>query len=182
MSPPTSSATASSSTTAPSSTAAAGTVAARQLRTDGFDVARVRAEFPALRQSVGGHPLVYLDSAATSQKPRSVLEAVTAYYERDNANVHRAIHTLGVRATEAYEEARQVVARFLGAPETREIVFVRGTTEAINLVAASWGRANLRPQDEVLLSVMEHHSNLVDRKSTRLNSSHSSPSRMPSSA
>lgn len=161
MSPPTSSATASSSTTAPSSTAAAGTVAARQLRTDGFDVARVRAEFPALRQSVGGHPLVYLDSAATSQKPRSVLEAVTAYYERDNANVHRAIHTLGVRATEAYEEARQVVARFLGAPETREIVFVRGTTEAINLVAASWGRANLRPQDEVLLSVMEHHSNLV---------------------
>jgi cysteine desulfurase/selenocysteine lyase len=126
-----------------------------------LDAAHVRGLFPALSQSVGGRPLVYLDSAATTQKPRSVIEAVAEYYRKDNSNVHRSIHTLAVRATEAYEGARAAVARFLGAEESREIVFVRGTTEAINLVAASWGRPNLRPGDEILLSVMEHHSNLV---------------------
>ncbi len=126
-----------------------------------FDVGRIRAEFPILDQLVGGHPLVYLDNAATSQKPRAVIRALREYYERDNANVHRSIHALSTRATEAYETARATVARFLGAADSGEIVFVRGTTEAINLVAASWGAASLRPGDEILLSVMEHHSNLV---------------------
>jgi cysteine desulfurase/selenocysteine lyase len=129
--------------------------------TPALDVARVRAEFPILDQLVGGRPLVYLDNAATSQKPRAVIRALIEYYERDNANVHRSIHALSTRATEAYEAARATVARFLGAADSREIVFVRGTTEAVNLVAASWGRTNLRPGDEILLSVMEHHSNLV---------------------
>ncbi|MBA2564012.1 MAG: SufS family cysteine desulfurase [Gemmatimonadetes bacterium] len=114
-----------------------------------------------LQQSVGGRPLVYLDSAATSQKPQAVIDAMSAYYERDNANVHRSIHALAARATEAYEQARAAVARFLGAGDPREIVFVRGATEAVNLVAASWARPRLRPGDEILLSVMEHHSNLV---------------------
>ena len=125
-----------------------------------YDVAAVRAEFPALAQRVGGRPLVYLDNAATTPKPRAVIEAVTGHYERDAANVHRSMHALAARATEAFEAARADVARFLSA-DPREVVFVRGTTEAVNLVAASWGRANLRPGDEVLLSVMEHHSNLV---------------------
>jgi cysteine desulfurase/selenocysteine lyase len=126
-----------------------------------LDAHRIRAEFPILHQMIGEYPLVYLDSAATSQKPRRVLEAMDAYYVRDNANVHRSIHTLAQRATEAYEAARARIARFLGASESREVVFTRGTTEAINLVAASWGRSNLAPGDEILLSVMEHHSNLV---------------------
>lgn len=126
-----------------------------------LDVRELRRRFPALHQTVGEHPLVYLDSAATSQKPREVLDALAAYYERDNANVHRSIHALSARATEAYEAARAAVGRFLGAAGPREIVFVRGTTEAINLVASTWGRANLRAHDEILLSVMEHHSNLV---------------------
>jgi cysteine desulfurase/selenocysteine lyase len=126
-----------------------------------FDVERIRAEFPILDQLVNGRPLVYLDNAATSQKPRAVIRAVSEYYERDNANVHRSIHALSTRATDAYEAARATVARFLGAADAREVVFVRGTTEAVNLVAASWGGANLGPGDEVLLSVMEHHSNLV---------------------
>ena len=125
------------------------------------DAARHRADFPILASQVHGHPLVYLDNAATSQKPRAVIRAVSEYYERDNANVHRSIHALSTRATEAYEAARATVARFLGAVDVREIVFVRGTTEAVNLVASSWGAGNLRPGDEILLSVMEHHSNLV---------------------
>ena len=140
--------------------AASATEAAPSRRAP-LDAAALRREFPILLQRIGGRRLIYLDSAATSQKPRSVTRAMLEYYERDNANVHRSIHALAVRATEAYEGARAAVARFLGAVESREIVFVRGTTEAINLVAASWGRAHVRSGDEILLSVMEHHSNLV---------------------
>ncbi|MGH7545253.1 MAG: aminotransferase class V-fold PLP-dependent enzyme, partial [Gemmatimonadota bacterium] len=126
-----------------------------------LDVKAVRAEFPILRQRVNGKPLVYLDSAASAQRPRAVLDAVRAYEERDHANVHRGIHTLSLRATEAYEGARAKIARHLNAADAREIVFTRGTTEALNLVAAAWGGANLRPGDEILLSILEHHSNIV---------------------
>ena len=122
----------------------------------------LRAEFPLLEQRVwDDKPLVYLDSAATSQKPRSVLEAMKRHDERDNANVHRGAHLLSVRATDAYEAARDSVARFVNAPRREEIVFTRGATEAINLVAHSWGGLNLRDGDEVVLTTMEHHSNLV---------------------
>ncbi|HIF06947.1 MAG TPA: cysteine desulfurase [Gemmatimonadetes bacterium] len=121
----------------------------------------VRAQFPAMTQDVSGHPLVYLDSAATSQKPRVVLDALAKYYERDNANVHRGIHELSRRATIAYEEARAKLASFVGAADPSELVWTRGTTEAINLVASSWGLDTLKEGDEVLLSSMEHHSNIV---------------------
>ena len=121
----------------------------------------LRQDFPALHQHVHGKPLVYLDNAATTQKPRQVIDAVTHYYERDNANVHRAIYDLGERATRAYEAARQKVAAFIHAPDWRSIVFTRGATEAINLVAYAWGRYNLGPGDEVLVTEMEHHSNLI---------------------
>lgn len=124
------------------------------------DIAAVRSEFPALDQEVHGRPLVYLDSAATAQRPRAVIEAVAEFYRRDNANVHRGLHELSRRATERFEAAREAVARFLNA-DPAEVVWVRGTTEAINLVAMSWGWANLRPGDEVVVTVMEHHSNLV---------------------
>ncbi|HEY8484054.1 MAG TPA: cysteine desulfurase [Longimicrobiales bacterium] len=124
------------------------------------DIAAVRSEFPALDQEVNGRPLVYLDSAATAQRPRAVIEAVAEFYRRDNANVHRGLHELSRRATDRYEAARAAVARFLNA-DPAEVVWVRGTTEAINLVAMSWGWANLRPGDEVVVTVMEHHSNLV---------------------
>lgn len=126
-----------------------------------FDVASVRREFPALDQKVNGKPLVYLDSAATSQKPRAVLNALDAYYQHDNANVHRGIHELSRRATEAYEEARGKVGRWINAPDPTEVIWTRGTTEAINLVATSWGLDNVREGDEILLTVMEHHSNIV---------------------
>jgi cysteine desulfurase/selenocysteine lyase len=122
---------------------------------------RVRADFPALHQTVHGHPLVYLDSAATSQKPNAVLEALDHYYRCDNANVHRGIHELSNRATHAYESSRQRIARFLHARSQNEIVFTRGTTEAINLVANTWGTMNLRAGDTILLTEMEHHSNIV---------------------
>jgi len=125
-----------------------------------FDVEVVRADFPALNQSVGDKPLVYLDNAATSQKPRAVLQVLDTYYERDNANVHRGIHELSRRATEAYEEARRKVAAFIGA-DPSEVIWTRGTTEAINLVAWAWGTENLGEGDEILLTEMEHHSNLV---------------------
>ncbi|MGE0041303.1 MAG: SufS family cysteine desulfurase [Vicinamibacterales bacterium] len=127
----------------------------------GLDVAAVRAEFPILAQDVHGRPLVYLDNAATTQKPRAVLDAIRQYYERDNANVHRGVHALSQRATAGFEGARESLARFLGAAEAREIIFTRNATEAINLVAQAWGRANLRPGDEVLITAMEHHSNIV---------------------
>jgi len=126
-----------------------------------FDVHAVRADFPILHQEVHGHPLVYLDNGATTQKPRAVLEAVDRYYERDNANVHRGVHALSERATDAYEGARVRVARYLNAPDTSEVVFTRGTTEGINLVAQAWGRPRLRPGDEITVSTMEHHSNII---------------------
>jgi cysteine desulfurase/selenocysteine lyase len=121
----------------------------------------VRSHFPALAQEVHGQPLTYLDSAATSQKPQSVIDAVERFYRFDNANVHRGIHELSNRAGEAFDGARQRVASFLGIRDPAELIWTRGTTEALNLVASSWGSANLRPGDEVLLTVMEHHSNLV---------------------
>ena len=121
----------------------------------------IREDFPALAQEINGHPLVYFDNAATSQKPRPVLEAIQRYYERDNANVHRGIHELSNRATAAYEGARERVAQFLNAPSAKDIIFTRGTTEALNLVAATWGTANLREGDVILLTELEHHSNLV---------------------
>lgn len=126
-----------------------------------LDVHRIRKEFPLLAQQVNGKPLVYLDNAATSQKPRQVIDAVKQFYERDNANVHRALYQLGERATQAYEGARQKVARFIGARDWRSVIFTKGATEAINLVAYAWGRHNLGPGDEVLITEMEHHSNIV---------------------
>jgi cysteine desulfurase/selenocysteine lyase len=121
----------------------------------------VRADFPTLHQQVHGKPLVYLDNAATAHKPQGVIDAISRFYERDNSNVHRGLHTLSMRATDAYEGARTRVAKFLNAADPAEIVFTRGTTEAINLVAASWGAANLKSGDVILLTEMEHHSNLV---------------------
>ncbi|OUM98269.1 MAG: cysteine desulfurase [Paenibacillaceae bacterium ZCTH02-B3] len=125
-----------------------------------LDPLALKEEFPILHQEVNGHPLVYLDNAATSQKPRAVLDAMRRYYERDNANVHRGVHTLGARATEAYEGAREKVARFLNA-EPREIIFTRGTTSAINLAAHGYARKHLREGDEIVITPMEHHSNLI---------------------
>ena len=121
----------------------------------------VRADFPILHQQVNGKPLVYLDSAATAQKPRAVIDALVRYYERDNSNVHRGLHALSMRATDAYEGARTRVAKFIHAADPAEVIFTRGTTESINLVAHSWGRAHLKPGDVVLATEMEHHSNLV---------------------
>jgi len=126
-----------------------------------LDVARLRADFPILQQTIEGKPLVYLDNAATTQKPQAVINAVSDYYTRDNANVHRGVHRLSVRATEAHESARRTVQRFLGAARPEEIVFTRGATEAINLVAQSFARPRLEPGDEILISHLEHHSNIV---------------------
>jgi cysteine desulfurase/selenocysteine lyase len=126
-----------------------------------IDIATVRRDFPILRQRVHGKPLVYLDNAATTQKPQAVIDRVTRYYAEENANVHRGVYRLTERATEAYEASRAAVGRFLNAREPREIVFVRGTTEAINLVATAYGRAHIGPGDEIVLSMMEHHSNIV---------------------
>ncbi len=127
----------------------------------GLDVARVRTEFPILHQQVRGKPLVYLDNAATTQKPRAVIEALDHYYRFDNANIHRGVHTLSERATVAYERTRETIRDFINARSTKEVVFVRGATEAINLVAQTWGRANVKAGDEILISEMEHHSNIV---------------------
>ena len=126
-----------------------------------FDPVRIREQFPTLDQEVNGKRLVYLDSAATSQKPKAVLKALASYYERDNANVHRGIHELSRRATIAFEEARGKVARWVNAAEPAEIVWTRGTTEAINLVSAAWGTDNIKEGDEILISVLEHHSNII---------------------
>ena len=126
-----------------------------------LDVERIRKDFPILHQEVHGRPLVYLDSAATSQKPQVVLDALADYYARDNANVHRGVHRLSERATEAYEGARGRIQRFLNAAHSREIVFVRGTTEGINLVAQTYGRRTVGPGDEVVITALEHHSNIV---------------------
>ena len=127
----------------------------------GFDVSRIRRDFPALHQNVHGKPLVYLDNAATSHKPQSVIDAVSHFYERDNSNIHRGLHELSERATAAYESSRSRMRRFLNAAEDREIVFVRGTTEAVNLVAQTYGRAHVGAGDEILITGMEHHSNIV---------------------
>ncbi|HEY9770755.1 MAG TPA: SufS family cysteine desulfurase [Coleofasciculaceae cyanobacterium] len=122
---------------------------------------RVRSDFPILHQKVNDNPLIYFDSAASSQKPQAVLDVLQHYYQRDNANVHRGAHTLSGRATDAYEGARNKVAQFINAASREEIIFTRNASEAINLVAYSWGLANLNPGDEIILSVMEHHSNIV---------------------
>lgn len=126
-----------------------------------LDIAAVRKDFPILKRKVNGKPLVYLDNAATSQKPRCVIDALTTYYETVNSNVHRGLHTLSEEATEQYEGVRDKVKDFIGAKETRSIIFTRGTTEAINMVASSWGQSNILPGDEIVLTPMEHHSNLV---------------------
>jgi cysteine desulfurase/selenocysteine lyase len=126
-----------------------------------FDVARIRADFPILHQEVRGRPLVYLDSAATTQKPQAVIDTLVRYYTHDNANVHRGVHALSERSTRAYEGARERVRRFINARETKEIIFVRGCTEAVNLVAQTFGRSKVGPGDEVLITAMEHHSNIV---------------------
>lgn len=121
----------------------------------------IREEFPILQQEINGHPLVYLDNAATSQKPRAVINALKHYYEWENANVHRGVHTLGSRATDAYEGARETVAKFIHARSTKEIIFTRGTTVALNIVAASYARSVCQEGDEIVLTAMEHHSNLI---------------------
>ena len=126
-----------------------------------IDIQRIREDFPILSREVHGRPLVYFDNAATTQKPRAVIDALVEYYERYNANIHRGIHALAEEATARYEETRQKVAGFIGAPGPETIVFTRNTTESINLVAYAWGRKHLREGDEIVLSVMEHHSNLV---------------------
>ncbi|MBA2756162.1 MAG: aminotransferase class V-fold PLP-dependent enzyme, partial [Chloroflexi bacterium] len=126
-----------------------------------LDVARIRTEFPILEQSINGHPLIYLDSASTSQKPRAVIDALAGYYREYNANVHRGIYTIGERATAEYEKARVKVARFINAPDSHEVIFTRNATEAINLVAYSWGRRNIGRGDQIVLTEMEHHANLV---------------------
>jgi cysteine desulfurase/selenocysteine lyase len=126
-----------------------------------YDVYEVRKDFPILHQEVNGHPLVYLDNGATSQKPGVVIDAVREYYEKTNANIHRGVHYLSEHATRDYENARDTAQRFINAGDRREIVFVRGTTEAINLVAQSFGRPRLKPGDDIIISTMEHHSNIV---------------------
>jgi len=131
------------------------------IRDLGFDVDKARADFPILHQEVYGKPLVYLDNAATTQKPQAVIDALTRYYTGDNSNIHRGVHALSMRATDAYESVRETVRSFIGAAETDEIVFVRGATEGINLVAATFGATNIGEGDEVVITNLEHHSNIV---------------------
>src|SRR5699024_983610 len=126
-----------------------------------MDIRAIREQFPVLDQEVNGHPLVYLDSSATSQKPISVIEAVDNYYRTTNSNVHRGVHTLGSRATDLYEGAREKARRFINAKSTSEIIFNRGTTTALNIVAQSYGLANVNEGDEIVITPMEHHSNII---------------------
>ncbi|MBS7615915.1 cysteine desulfurase [Candidatus Bathyarchaeota archaeon] len=126
-----------------------------------FDPYKIREDFPILKREINGHQLIYFDNAATSQKPRQVIEAIKEFYEKHNANVHRAVHTLSQEASELYEKAHEETAKFINANSMEEIIFLRGTTEAINLVAYSWGLRNLKREDEVLVTLMEHHSNIV---------------------
>jgi cysteine desulfurase / selenocysteine lyase len=128
---------------------------------EGFDVDKIRADFPILKQKIHGKPLVYLDNGATSQKPQLVIDALNRYYTAENSNIHRGVHFLSEQATAAYEAARHKIKRFINARSEQEIIFVRGTTEAINLVAQSYGRTFLKPGDEIIVSAMEHHSNIV---------------------
>jgi cysteine desulfurase/selenocysteine lyase len=126
-----------------------------------FDVERIRRDFPILHSKVHGHPLVYLDNAATSQKPQAVIDALVRYYQSENANIHRGVHYLSELATAEFEKAREAVRDFINAARSSEIIFTRGTTESLNLVAQTYGKANIRPGDEVLITAMEHHSNIV---------------------
>ncbi len=126
-----------------------------------LDVTAIRKDFPILAQQVHGKPLIYLDNAATSQKPKCVIEALTRFYQMDNANIHRGVHQLSERSTQSYEAVRSKVQRFLNAANTREIIFVRGATEGINLVAQTYGRTHVGAGDEIVISAMEHHSNIV---------------------
>jgi cysteine desulfurase / selenocysteine lyase len=142
-------------------TTAANTALRPQTAPPDFDVQKVRADFPILSRKIQGKPLVYLDNAATTQKPQTVIDALIRYYTAENANIHRGVHTLSEQATESYEEARKIAQRLLHAVDPREIIFVRGATEGINLVAQTWGRANIRHGDEIIISAMEHHSNIV---------------------
>ncbi|HEX4309121.1 MAG TPA: cysteine desulfurase [Acidobacteriaceae bacterium] len=143
------------------SAAAAVPIREKSATKPSFDVEKIREEFPILRTKVHGHPLVYLDNAATSQKPQAVIDALVRYYESENANIHRGVHYLSQIATEAFEQARETVRAFVNAAHTSEIIFTRGTTEAINLVAQTYGRAHVGAGDEVLITAMEHHSNIV---------------------
>ena len=127
----------------------------------GFDVEKIREDFPVLKQKVHGMPLIYLDSAATAQKPFAVIDAIRRFHEVDCANIHRGVHELSQRSTAAYEETRSKAKRFLNSRSTDELIFVRGTTEGINLVSSSWGRKNVKEGDEIIISAMEHHSNIV---------------------
>ena len=131
------------------------------MKTNNFDVQQIRKDFPILKREVNGRTLIYLDSAATSQKPQQVIDAIDRYYEEQNANVHRGVHFLSQLATREYEEARIKVQRFINAAESHEVIFTRGTTESINLVANSFGRKFVREGDEIIISAMEHHSNIV---------------------
>ena len=135
--------------------------AVRETTLTPYDIGHIRNDFPVLHQSVNGHKLVWLDNAATTQKPRTVIDATSRFYEHDNSNIHRAAHTLAARSTDAFEGAREKLQRFIGAREAAEIVFVRGTTEAINLVAQSYGHANIGAGDEILITTIEHHANIV---------------------
>jgi len=132
-----------------------------EVATTGLDIEKIRAQFPVLNQQVNGKPLIYLDNAATNQKPGRVIEALSQYYEHDNANIHRGIHTLAERATKAYEATRLSMQQFINAKHPEEIIFTRGVTESINLVAASYGRSFLKEGDEIIISGLEHHSNIV---------------------
>ena len=140
---------------------AAAAVPIRDRIVQQFDLERIRKDFPILHTKVHGHPLVYLDNAATSQKPRSVIDALVRYYEGENANIHRGVHYLSQIATEEFEKARETVRAFVNAAQASEIIFTRGTTEAINLVAQTYGRTHVGAGDEVLITAMEHHSNIV---------------------
>ena len=139
----------------------AATPANTELQASTFDVEKIRADFPILHQQVNGQPLVYLDNAATTQKPNAVIEAISDYYRTDNSNVHRGAHTLADRATVKFESARDKVAQFINAPSSKQIIWTRGTTESINLVANSWARTFLKAGERILVSAMEHHSNIV---------------------
>ena len=126
-----------------------------------FDVNAIRADFPILSETINGKPLIWFDNAATTQKPQAVIDRLAYFYAHENSNIHRAAHELAARATDAYEDAREAVRRFIGAPRTENIVFVRGTTEAINLVAYAWGGKHLGPGDEIVITHLEHHANIV---------------------
>ncbi len=131
------------------------------LRALAFDVKEIRKDFPILDRSIYGHPLVYLDNAASSQKPEQIIKAMDHYYRNSHANVHRGVHQLSQEATDLFEKSRQTIADFIGAPSTSEVIFTRGTTESINLVAYTFGLTQLKEGDEIMVTAMEHHSNIV---------------------